>query len=392
MKPYKMHLEIPSQDGAGGIPVPPPARAFRTAAEPQSIRSAPVPGAAMCGVGRAQDKSTQLRLRALLRPGRAHSDRMDRISFGFRISDFLRPSTFGLRIFLFTILTAAACAAPSPEPPPTTPREMYNAGTRRLAEGKLREAEALFESALATQTPKFQGPALYNLGQVRFKQGSEELKKAMTGPQPSERGRQAVKGGDQAIQHIDAALAGNDVQRMVSSYLEGKGARRELQAATKAVKSALEMYRATLTKWQRASDDFESAAELDPSDADARANAEFMDGCIAKLIDTITQMERLGKAAGDKKRELDDKMKQLGGRIPEPQMPPGAPGDDDEEEDQPFDQQAGHQEAPARQGIEIQLSPEQAGWLLDGFKLGGDRRLPMGGDTGQPKNRKGKTW
>jgi tetratricopeptide (TPR) repeat protein len=356
-----MRFEIPIQTGAAGIAVPP--LDGMTGNPPMSVTI-------------SQDSKAP---------------------FGFRISDFLRPSNFGLRIFIFTFLAAAACAAPSPpappEPVPTTPREMFNAGTRKLGEGKLREAEALFESALATQTAKFQEPALYNLGHVRFKQGSEELKKSITGPQPSDRGRRAVQSGDLAVQHIDAALAGNDVQRMVSSYLEGKGARRELQEAAKAVKSALEMFRATLTKWQRASDDFKSAVELDPSDADARANAEFMDGCIAKLIDMMTQMEQLGKAAGDKKRELTEKMKQLGGRIPEPQMPPGAPGDDDEEdEDQPFDQQVGHKEAPARQGVEIQLSPEQAGWLLDGFKLGGDRRLPMGGDSGKPKDRKGKTW
>jgi len=39
------------------------------------------------------------------------------------------------------------------------------------------------------------------------------------------------------------------------------------------------------------------------------------------------------------------------------------------------------------------LSRDEAGWLLDAFKLGGDRRLPMGeGDTGKPKDRNRPNW
>ena len=62
----------------------------------------------------------------------------------------------------------------TPEPaPPATPREFYNAGTRQLRDGKLREAEASLESALASQDPNsLQPPALYNLGLVRFGRAS----------------------------------------------------------------------------------------------------------------------------------------------------------------------------------------------------------------------------
>jgi tetratricopeptide (TPR) repeat protein len=312
-----------------------------------------------------------------------------------------RTSDFGLRTLALALALLASPASSAPSPaaaaapaPPSTPREFFNAGTRKMGEGKWREAEAFFESALASQVEKLQPPALYNLGHVRFIQGFEEMRKAPLGGPVADHGQKAMQSGDQAIRHIDEALAGNDIQRMVNSYLEGQGARRELREATAAVRRALEACRATLTKWQRASDDFKSAAELDPADADARANAEFVDGCIAKLVDMIMQLEQSGKAMGDKKSELGEKMKQLGGRIPAPQMPPGAAGDDeDEDEDQPFGPQPGQKEGPNRQGVEIFLSPEQAGWLLDSFKLGGDRRLPMGqGDSGQPKDKPRKTW
>src|SRR4051794_25176005 len=85
---------------------------------------------------------------------------------------------------------AFAAAKPStPEAAPASPREFFNAGTEKLAEAvklladkkpiesKLREAEALLESALASQSERLQPPSLYNLGHVRFGQGAEELKK-----------------------------------------------------------------------------------------------------------------------------------------------------------------------------------------------------------------------
>src|SRR5512141_2423321 len=61
-----------------------------------------------------------------------------------------------------------------------TPRELFNTGTRLLREGKLRESEIFFESALGSQDERMQPTALYNLGHVRFAQGVEELKKGPT--------------------------------------------------------------------------------------------------------------------------------------------------------------------------------------------------------------------
>jgi hypothetical protein len=41
----------------------------------------------------------------------------------------------------------------------------------------------------------------------------------------------------------------------------------------------------------------------------------------------------------------------------------------------------------------MKLSAEQAGWLLEGFKLDSERRLPMGqGQPGQPRDRSKPTW
>ena len=78
---------------------------------------------------------------------------------------------------------------------------------------------------------------------------------------------------------------------MVAAYLEGRGARRELRDAEKAVQAAMETYGKTLQKWQRAADDFKSAAELNPADTNAARNAEIVERGIAKLVDSLRKMQ-----------------------------------------------------------------------------------------------------
>jgi len=293
------------------------------------------------------------------------------------------------------VAVAGGTAPSSPEPaPPTSPREFYNAGTRKLREGKLREAEPLLESALASQQESLQPVTLYNLGHVRFSQGLEELKKAPPGRATLAGGQAASQQTDQAIRSAAEALAGDDLQKMVEAYLQGRGRRRELKAAMAAVRRALEAHGATLNRWQRAAGDFRSAVELNPSQADARHNAEVVDRWIAELVDTLRELEQLANAMANQKRDLGDKMKQLKGRLPAQDMPPGAAGDDeDEDEDQPMGPQPGQKEGPTREGEELTLSPEQAGWLLEGFRLDAERRLPMGpNQQAEPRNRNRPTW
>jgi hypothetical protein len=259
--------------------------------------------------------------------------------------------------------------------------------------GKLREAEASLESAVASRNERLQDPALYNLGHVRFGQGIEELKKGPAARPSTARGRSAAQRADEATRDAADALASEDIQKMIAAYIHGRGARKELNSAAKAVQRALQTYGTALNKWERSSGDFKSAAELNPSDADAQQNAETVDRSIAKLVDSVRELQQTAGAMGQKKQELGDKLKQLKGRIPAPDMPPGAAGDDDEEEDFPNGPQPDQKEGASRQGEEITLSPEQAAWLLQGFSLDSERRLPMGQkDTAEPKNRSQRPW
>src|ERR1035438_9232050 len=283
--------------------------------------------------------------------------------------------TFGFGLWPPLLLAVSAMAATTEPAPPDTPREFYNAGTRQLAARKLREAEASLESALASQKEQLRTPALYNLGLVRFGQGVEQLKKGPAAKPTIERGQSAAQQADAALRQANEALGGNDLDKMVAAYMRGRGARKELKAATEAVRRALQAHGAVLTRWERASGDFKSAAELNSADSDARNNSEVLDRCIAKLVDSLREMQQCLNGMCDKGKKLGDALKGLKGRIPAPNMPPGAAGDDEDDDDQPFGPQPGQEEGPSKQGQEMTLSPEQAGWLLDAYKLDSERRL-----------------
>jgi len=279
-----------------------------------------------------------------------------------------------------------------PELVPESPRDFFNAGTRMLKGGKLREAEAFLQSAVASQDERLQPKALYNLGEVRFLQGVEELKKMAEGGQAA-RGQRAADQANAASRGADAAMASGDVERMVAAYQRGRGAKKELKAATKAVKAAMEVCGNTLLKWQRAAGDFQSAAELNPADKEAAQNADIVNRHIARLIDMIREMQQAMAAMQQAGKQLGDKMSQLKGQIPAPDAPPGGFGDEEDEEDEPGGLRPEMTEAPGKTGEEMKMSPEEAGKLLNGLRRDGDKRLPMGmNEEGKPRDPKRPNW
>ncbi|MCX6913065.1 MAG: hypothetical protein NT167_08480 [Verrucomicrobia bacterium] len=274
------------------------------------------------------------------------------------------------------LLAPSALAGPGPDAaPPSSPREYFNAGTRQLSAGKLREAEASLETALTSQDERLQPPALYNLGLVRFKQGAEELKKGPAAKPTLARGQKATEQGDEALHQVEGALASDDMLKMVAAYMRGRGARKELKGATEAVQRALKAHGSTLARWERSSGDLKSTLELNSADSDARHNAEVVDRCIAKLVDSIQELQQCSSGSCNKKNELSDALT-----------------GEEEEEEQEQKPQPGQQEGPSKDGQETTLSPEQAAWLLDSYRLDSERRLPMGETPSQPKERSRPTW
>jgi hypothetical protein len=279
-----------------------------------------------------------------------------------------------------------------------TARDFYNAGTRLLAAKKYADAETMFESALAAQDGRVQPPALYNLGHARFDEGVELLKKGPDAQSVAARGRAALAAGDQAIHQAESALAEKDLDKMIYAYLEGRGARRDLHEAEKAVQAAMDACGKTLQKWQRAADDFKSSAELNPADTNAVRNAKIVERAIAQLVDQLQKMQQMMAMMGKQRQDLGKLLGKLKGQIPASDAPPGAAGDDDEDDDgiSP-DSLAGQKENASREGeqMRIPLSPEEAGQILDGLSLDGGRRLPMAMSDKEgtpPGDRKGRNW
>ena len=281
-------------------------------------------------------------------------------------------------------------------PVPATARDFYNAGTKLLDAGKFPEAEKMFQSALSAQDDRVQPPALYNLGHARFDEGAGLLKKGPDAQKVAVQGNAALAAGDHAIQQGESSSAENNLQKMIVAYIEGRGALHQLREAEKAVQKAMETHGKTLQLWQRAADDFKSAAELNPADTNATRNAEIIERAIAKLVDEDRQMQETAGAMGKQKQDLAKMLSKLKGQIPAPDAPPGGPGDDEDEDSglQP-DMLAGQKEGAARQGDQMQvpLSPDQAEQILNGLSLDGSRRLPMSDQQGAPpQDRKGRNW
>lgn len=281
--------------------------------------------------------------------------------------------------------------AASQMPAPTTPREFYNAGTELLKNGKLGQAEDYLERAVASQILQLQPPALYNLGQVRAAEGSDALKNGPDAQRTAMRGESAAVYANEASHEADQAISNHDLQKMIEAYVRGRGAHRELREAMKAVQNAMQTHGDVLSKWQRASGDFKSAVELEGTDTNAQFNADAMDKAIAKLVDKMNRMQQSAAMMAQAQKRLNEMMQKLQGMIPKDMMPPGAPGDDDD--DMPFGFKKGMKEGPTREGQEMKLSREEAGRILDGFRLGENRHLSMGAEqAGKLEKRSGRDW
>jgi len=284
-------------------------------------------------------------------------------------------------------------SAPAEANPPESPREYYNDGTRHFRAGKLREAEAALQTAVAGNDERVQPPALYNLGHVRFEQGLEVLHDTLKPGQAKARGDAAASLAERAIQAADAALHQDSVEAITRAYMQGRGARKELKAALVAVKKAMDNYGAVLARWQRASGDFKSANELRPVYADACTNAQVVDDAIAALVNQRQMVQKSRQGMEDKRQELKNKMEALKKKMPDGQMKDDE-GEDDEDEDEPRDQpKPGVQEKENQEGKEMALTWEEAVRLLEGLRLDANRKLPMGDkETANPRDRKGKDW
>lgn len=305
---------------------------------------------------------------------------------GSRESRQLRHS-----IAIVLVITALLCLGAGRTQQPVTDRDAYNEGTVQLMEGELTSAEMLLHSAVAGNEESLQPIALYNLGLTRFSIGAEALEDGPDTGQVSRRAVSASTSADVALQEGLSAMQQRDQDTLIRAYLRGRGVRKELKNAMKALKEALDVHGNVLARWQRASGDFHSAVELRNDDEDAIHNADVVDRNIAQLVDSIQQMQAMQDGMGEQMEGLTQMLEELGGMIPDIVGDPG-PGEDGE--DWPDGPEEGMEEGKGREGDEIPISPEDAARMLEWFQLDQGRTLPFGFDENkEPEDEKeGKNW
>jgi len=299
-------------------------------------------------------------------------------------------------------MAAAACglvawlAAADPAPAtPGSPREAYNLGVARLEKGDLAGAETLLHSAVASNHEAVQPSALYNLGIVRFEQGKDELKKSQDARQVTRRGEAVGVAADSALQQGFDALARANLDALVAAYRRGRGVRKELKAVVTALQETMERHGVALARWQRSSGDFRGTAELSGGTgaADATRNADVVDRHIARLADTLRQLQMMAQQLGDKRQQLEQMLTQMKGMLPDGVEDKGPGEEEEDEEKNPKGPQEGQEETRAQKDEQKPLTPEAAARLLEAFQLDRSRSLPMGMDrTGQPKDLNRRNW
>lgn len=302
----------------------------------------------------------------------------------------MRPTHVALILFIAGMLRTSAATNDPPEP--QNAREFYNVGTQQLTNDNFRLAESYLQTAVASNDPRIQPVALFNLGHTRFRQGIEALKEINSG-QVQQRTEATFGTINGALVAGSNALASNNMDEIIAAYRHGRGARKDLKSTTLAIKKAMETHSSVLLKWERASGDFKSAFELKPSDTAAKTNGEFVDANIAQLIDMLQREQNSSMFLKGDSEKIKNMMAELKKRLPKDSEEAKDDGGDEEENDKPKEPRKGDQEAPAQEGKEKQMDREEAMRLIESLKLDSNRKLPLGMEqTGTPKNNNGRNW
>ena len=294
-------------------------------------------------------------------------------------------------------------------------RELHNRGTRRLAEGDLAGAEEALRASLVRDLDDLRPPALHNLGHVRFGKGLATLGGKTTAD---------VTELSIARSYLEAADADiHDMQDQITLLDRAKAANKEPDyvPAVAALGQGIDTYRtvkklipkeeAMLAKragvvaaWTRSVGDFRGAHELDPRDAESRANADAIDELLRALARETRELAEAVAAQRRKQDELREVIKELIKRIPDDKLPQNAEGDgEDDENFLPEDRQkpgSGSGKREPKAGEEQKMTEQEARGALEGLKNEFGRKMPAGekpgadggGKAGKPDAKKGKDY
>jgi tetratricopeptide (TPR) repeat protein len=302
--------------------------------------------------------------------------------------------SLALWALLAIVLPSAAETAQNPDSDsnrPQSARDLYNAGTASLREGKFQEAQDLLQAAAASNNKTVVPSAVFNLAHARYDAGDQELRRMPGSSQLGDISRRARSNAQAAAQSVQEALAHGDVEALVQAYLRGVGARKDLSAATRAVTASLAQFGRILSSWERASADFRGVNELQPADTNASFNADIVDRRIAELVNFIRMQQQMLMSCSQADSDLKDGMKQIRKRLPKGKL--DQLGESEGDDGQEPDEQVITGSQTARSQDQELISREEAAQLLRGIQLDSQRTLPITDAKGpKPAKRKGGDW
>ena len=322
-----------------------------------------------------------------------------------------------MKSLLPLLLAASLLAAepPADELGRLDARELHNRGTRRLAEGDLPGAEESLRASLGRDIDELRPPALHNLGHVRFGKGRATLGGKTTGDVTElSIARSYLEAADadiadmqDQITHLDRAKAAGrtpDYVPAVAALGQGIDTYRTVKKLIPKEEAMLAKRAGVVAAWTRSVGDFRGAHELDPRDAESRANADAIDELLRALERETRQLADAVAAQRRKQDELREVIKELIKRIPDDKLPQNAEGEgDDDENFLPEDRQkpgSGGGKREPKAGEEQKMTEQEARGALEGLKNEFGRKMPAGekpgadgdGKAGRPNAKKGKDY
>ena len=299
-----------------------------------------------------------------------------------------------LRHFATLLFAAAPVLASQPGA-----RELYNEGVSRLGNGELRDAEMVLRKAAGADVEAVQPLALYNLGHVRFRQGEETLKGEGSRQQLLDSSAAACTVAEEAIRNGGRALESEELQTIISAYMDARAARKELRFSRDETSRTMGLIGSTLERWRRSVGDFHSAVELDASNGDAKINAEIVERKIAALLKFKKQLEQQGEQVAGEREKIKEMMKKMRGKIPK-EMQRESDEEEDDDDDEKKDEPKPGEKQQQRIGSDREVSPDMARWLKEtmkrrtmslGTKQEGEGFKPTE-EQRKPQQRKGRDW
>ena len=303
-------------------------------------------------------------------------------------------SRMNLRHFATLLFTAVPALASQPGA-----RELYNEGVSRLGNGELRDAEMVLRKAAGADVEAVQPLALYNLGHVRFRQGEETLKGEGSRQQLLDSSAAACTVAEEAIRNGGRALESEELQTIISAYMDARAARKELRFSRDETSRTMGLIGSTLERWRRSVGDFLSAMELDASNGDAKINAEIVERKIAALLKFKKQLEQQGEQVAGEREKIKEMMKKMRGKIPK-EMQRESDEEEDDDDDEKKDEPKPGEKQQQRIGSDREVSPDMARWLKEtmkrrtmslGTKQEGEGFKPTE-EQRKPQQRKGRDW